>query len=193
MWFPWYPLRKPVYNLTVFTPPALSKRNHSKDYENLLFSNLEVISTASAGLKTQLLLTGALILSHSMVALPSDLFRGAASNLSCRSDLSKETQVVMEIIVVFYKALVRSPLLLNAAYPVKASHWRHCNGVIISPFEVKGTWMLSSCKLSNQFHHIHNRRWAYMYFNPRNTSECKWMAVIFLNTWRDNFLVILSL
>lgn len=62
-----------------------------------------------------ILSAGALIRSHSMLALPSDLFRAAASNLSCRSDLSKETPVVMEIMVAFYKALVRSPLLLDEA------------------------------------------------------------------------------
>ena len=146
MWFPWYPLRKLAYNLTIFTPPALSKRNHCKDYEILLFSSVEVFSTASAGLKTQFLLTGALILSHSTLTLPSDLFRAAASNLSCRSDLSKETQVVTEIMVTFYKAVVRSPLLLNEAYPVKPPHWRHFNMVIISPFEVKGAWMLQAAK-----------------------------------------------
>jgi len=96
---------------------------------------LEVTSTASAGLKTQFLLTGALTVSH-IILVPSDLFR--ASNLSCRSDLSKETQVVMEIMVAVYKALVRSLLLVNEAYPVKPSYLRCFNRFIVSPFEVKG-------------------------------------------------------
>lgn len=39
------------YSLTIFIP-ILFKINHCKDYEKLLFSGLEVTSTASAGLKT---------------------------------------------------------------------------------------------------------------------------------------------
>lgn len=72
-------------------------------------------------MKTQLLSAGALILSHSMLVLLSDLFRAAAGNLSCGSDL-RSAQVVMELMVVLCKALVRSPLLLNEAYLIKPCH-----------------------------------------------------------------------